>query len=89
MTTPMTLRRRGFGSLLLATAGAVIVRPGFGLGATDDPPAPLRTFTVDTTKKLAKALSIAWPGDHIVLANAPPSPVTTPCRGPGRPALRS
>ena len=34
------LGRRGFGSLLLATAGAVVVRPGFGLGATDDPPLP-------------------------------------------------
>ena len=41
-----TLDRRGFGSLLLCTAAAVIVRPSFGLGATDDPPAPLRTVNV-------------------------------------------
>jgi hypothetical protein len=67
-TTP--LGRRAFGSLLLATAGAVVVRPGFGLGATDDPPAPLRTVNVSSSTQLNAALSNAQPGDHIVLANA-------------------
>ena len=66
-TTP--LGRRGFGSLLLATAFAVVVRPSFGLGATDDPPAPLRTVNVSTSTQLNTALNNALPGDHIVLAN--------------------
>jgi hypothetical protein len=69
MVPTLPLGRRAFGSLLLATAGAVVVRPGFGLGATDDPPAPLRTVNVRTSTQLSSALSNAWPGDHIVLAN--------------------
>jgi hypothetical protein len=72
MTTTMLaaapLGRRGFGSLLLAAAGAVVVRPGFGLGATDDPPAPLRTVNVSGSTQLDAALANALPGDHIVLA---------------------
>jgi len=67
MTLP--LDRRGFGSLLLTTAFAVVVRPSFGLGATDDPPAPLRTVNVSTSTQLNSALANALPGDHIVLAN--------------------
>ena len=63
------LRRRSLGSFLLATAGAVIVRPRFGLGATDDPPSPLRTVGVHNAKQFDKALADAQPGDHIVLAN--------------------
>src|SRR5688572_26072190 len=70
MVPTLPLGRRAFGSLLLATAGAVVVRPGFGLGATDDPPMPRRTVNVGTSAQLNAALSSAQPGDHIVLANA-------------------
>jgi hypothetical protein len=66
-TTP--LGRRGFGALLLATAGAVVVRPSFGLGATDDPPMAVRTVKVGTSAQLNSALANALPGDHILLAN--------------------
>jgi hypothetical protein len=69
MVPTLPLGRRAFGSLLLATAGAVIVRPGYGLGATDDPPAPLRTVNVSNSTQLNAALSSVQPGDHIVLAN--------------------
>src|ERR671921_401329 len=41
-----------------------------GFGATDDPPAPLRTVNVGTSAQLNSALANALPGDHIVLANA-------------------
>jgi len=68
--TTTTLGRRGFGSLLLATVGAVVVRPSFGLGATGDPPAATRTVNVSSTSQLTSALANALPGDHIVLATA-------------------
>ena len=64
------LDRRGFGSLLLSTAGAVVARPSFGLGATDDPPPPVRTVNVANSSQLNAALATALAGDHIVLADA-------------------
>jgi hypothetical protein len=91
MLATRPLGRRGFGPLLLAAAAAsaVVVLPGYGLGATDDPPAPLRTVNVSNSTQLNTALQNAQPGDHIVLANATYSGNRTLARAgtPGAPIV--
>jgi hypothetical protein len=70
MLVTTTLGRRGFGSLLLVTVGAVVFlfQTLPARAATDDPPPPLRVVNVSTSTALNTALSNAMPGDHIVLA---------------------